>query len=50
MYFNGKDCEGVNGFFWLRIGFSGGPCECGSELSGSIKGGNFLISGQTISF
>jgi hypothetical protein len=27
---------------WLRIGTSGGLCEYGNELSGSIKGGKFL--------
>jgi len=30
------------GSSWLRIGIGGGPCECGNELSGSIKGGEFL--------
>jgi hypothetical protein len=27
---------------WLRIGPVVGPCEYGSEPSGSIKGGEFL--------
>jgi len=27
---------------WLRIGTDGGLCACGNELSGSIKGGEFL--------
>jgi hypothetical protein len=30
------------GSSWLRIGTGGGPCECGNELSGSIKCGDFL--------
>ena len=27
---------------WLRIGQVAGTCECGNELSGSIKCGEFL--------
>jgi hypothetical protein len=27
---------------WLRIGQMAGACECGNELSGSIKCGEFL--------
>ena len=36
--------EGVvgNGWSWLRIGRGGGTCEYGHELSGSLKGGEFL--------
>jgi hypothetical protein len=30
------------GLIWLRIGTGGGCCECGNELSGSIKCGEFL--------
>jgi hypothetical protein len=30
------------GFIWLRIGSIGGPSDHGSELSGSINGGEFL--------
>jgi len=35
--------EGVRtGSSWLGIGTGGGPCECGNELSGSIKCGEFF--------
>jgi hypothetical protein len=34
------DGEACNGFIWLRIGRS--YCDCGNELSGSIKCGEFL--------
>jgi hypothetical protein len=30
------------GWSWLRIGTVAGTCECGNELSGSIKCGEFL--------
>jgi hypothetical protein len=30
------------GSIWLRIGTGGGTCECGNELFGSIKCGEFL--------
>jgi hypothetical protein len=30
------------GLIWIRIGTGGGSCECGNELSGSIKRGEFL--------
>jgi hypothetical protein len=30
------------GLIWLRIGISGGLCERGDELSGSIKAGDIL--------
>jgi len=30
------------GYIWISIGTSGGSCEHGNELSGSIKGGEFL--------
>jgi hypothetical protein len=30
------------GSSWLRIGRGVGTCQCGSELSGSIKYGEFL--------
>jgi len=30
------------GSSWLRIGTSGGNCECGNEPSGSVKCGEFL--------
>jgi hypothetical protein len=30
------------GWSWLRIGTSGGHCQYGNELSGSIKCGEFL--------
>ena len=30
------------GTSWLRIRKGGGSCECGNELSGSIKCGEFL--------
>ena len=30
------------GWSWLRIGTGGGRFECGDELSGSIKCGEFL--------
>jgi hypothetical protein len=32
----------VKMFIWLRIGTYGGLCECGDELSGSIKCGVIL--------
>jgi hypothetical protein len=36
-------CGGVwTGLRWLRIETCGGTCECGNELSGSIKCGDFL--------
>jgi hypothetical protein len=31
-----------NGLGWLRIGTLAGTCDCGNELSGSIKCGEFL--------
>ena len=30
------------GSSWLRIGTGAGTCDCGNELSGSIKCGEFL--------
>jgi hypothetical protein len=30
------------GFIWLKIGTSGGVCEHGNELSGSINSWKFL--------
>jgi len=30
------------GLSWLRIGTDGGTCECGNELSGSMKCEEFL--------
>ena len=35
------------GLGWLRIGQVAGTCECGEELSGSIKRGEFLDQLQT---
>jgi hypothetical protein len=37
------ECGRWNGFKWLRIGSNGRLFEHGSETSGSIKAGNFLI-------
>jgi hypothetical protein len=41
-------CGICAGWSWLRI--ETGTCECGDELSGSIKAGNFLIGCKTASF
>jgi hypothetical protein len=30
------------GLIWFRIGTCGGSCECGNELSRTIKFGEFL--------
>ena len=30
------------GLSWLRVGTAVGACECGNELSGSVKCGEFL--------
>jgi hypothetical protein len=35
--------EAWTGSSWLRIGTSGGTCECGDEPSGPIKCGEFLV-------
>ena len=35
-------CGVLIGSSWLRIGTSGGICECGNEPSGSVKCGEFL--------
>jgi hypothetical protein len=32
------------GFCWLRIGYSGGLCEHGTELSGSIKKAGYCFT------
>jgi hypothetical protein len=32
---------------WLGIGTDGGHCECGNEISGSIKCGAFLVFLET---
>jgi hypothetical protein len=37
-------------FIWLRRGPKADSCEYGNEISGSIKGGNFLTKRGTISF
>ena len=34
--------EVETGWSWLRMGQMAGTCECGNELSGSIKCGEFL--------
>ena len=44
-----KKWDGVwTGLIWLRVGT--GSYECGNELSGFIKLGNFLISRGPVSF
>jgi hypothetical protein len=43
-------CAGWNRFGWLRIETGGERCECGNELSGLIKRGNFLTSYKPVSF
>jgi len=35
-------CGVWTGLIWLRIGTDAGTSECGNELSGSIKRGEFL--------
>jgi hypothetical protein len=36
------DVGAWNGSIWLSLGTVAGTCECGNELSGSIKCGDFL--------
>ena len=36
------DVRARTGSSWVRIGTVGGHCECGNELSGSVKCGEFL--------
>jgi hypothetical protein len=37
------------GPMWLRLGTDGSTCECGNELSGSIKCGEFLAENRLAS-
>jgi len=36
------DIGAWTGSSWLSLGTGGGTCECGNELSGSVKCGEFL--------
>ena len=36
------DVAAWTGSIWLRIEIGGGTCECGNELSGAIKCGDFF--------
>jgi hypothetical protein len=37
------DGEAWTGWIWLRTGTAGSRFECGNELSGFIKSGEFLV-------
>jgi hypothetical protein len=43
-------CGVWTGLGWLRYRQVANTCECGKEISGSIKRGNFLTSCKPISF